>query len=289
MNQDPVFGHLFLSIGAMKAGTTWLYSVLEHHPELCFTYEKEIHYFHYKYVDRTILSEKRRLENAQRRYLTIHPDRNFIGRVRNNLHWVANYLDSPVDDFWYRNLFTLRRRESYDCDFSNLYALLPADVWPKIHADCEKLRVLYTMRDPVKRLWSHVKFHLEITKQTEKLESWAPEDYEAFARQPFIWRNSEYGACVRNLRKSLPQEAYKCLFFEDLHADQAGKLAEIESFLGVGHHTYPARVLNARVNESAARPMPDFFRGLFKDDFDRIADELTALDLAPPSSWSKHD
>ena len=35
---------LFLSIGAMKAGTTWLYSLLESHPQIQFTPEKEIHF-----------------------------------------------------------------------------------------------------------------------------------------------------------------------------------------------------------------------------------------------------
>lgn len=38
-----LFGNLFLSIGAMKAGTTWLYAVLERHPALHFTPEKELH------------------------------------------------------------------------------------------------------------------------------------------------------------------------------------------------------------------------------------------------------
>ena len=32
---------LFLSIGAMKAGTTWLYSLLERHPQINFTPEKK--------------------------------------------------------------------------------------------------------------------------------------------------------------------------------------------------------------------------------------------------------
>eukprot|EP00493_Phyllostaurus_siculus_P000433 UN00435 len=33
--------NLFLSVGAMKAGTTWLYEQLKNHPEIHFTPEKE--------------------------------------------------------------------------------------------------------------------------------------------------------------------------------------------------------------------------------------------------------
>ena len=285
MQDNPVFGHLFLSAGAMKAGTTWLYAVLDKHPSLFFSYEKEIHYFHYKYVNRSVLSEKRRLDNAQRRYLNINPERNFIGRVRNNLHWVANYLDNPVDDFWYRNLFALRRTEAYDCYFSNLYAFLPADAWKKIEADCEKLRVLYTLRDPVKRLWSHVKFHLQVTGETEKLAQWGPLEFENFARQKFIWANAEYGACLRNMRTALSPEALKVIFFEDIHTNQRKVLSELEEFLGVSHHTYPDSILNAKVNESISHPMPEFFPGLFKEDFRRISSELEELGLVIPQQW----
>ncbi len=37
--------NLFLGVGAMKSGTTWLYDVMSRHPEIYFSYEKEIHYF----------------------------------------------------------------------------------------------------------------------------------------------------------------------------------------------------------------------------------------------------
>ena len=37
--------NLFLSVGAMKAGTTFLFNALSRHPELYFTPEKELHYF----------------------------------------------------------------------------------------------------------------------------------------------------------------------------------------------------------------------------------------------------
>ncbi|WP_298295245.1 sulfotransferase [uncultured Litoreibacter sp.] len=286
MQQDPVFENLFLSAGAMKAGTTWLYVVLEKHPHLFFSYEKEIHYFHYKYIDRSVLSEERRLENAHKRYLNFNPSRAFIGRVRNNLHWVTNYLNSPVDDFWYRNLFALRRAERYDCDFSNLYAMLPEEAWRQIHADSKNLKVLYTLRDPVKRLWSHVKFHLQVTGQTDKLSSWSEKDFHKFAKQPFIWKNAEYGACLRNMRAALPPEALKCIFFEDMHADQRKTLAEIEDFLGIPHHNFPDNVLNSKVNESISHPMPEFFPALFAEDFRRIANDLEEQGMVLPQGWN---
>jgi len=285
---DKLFGNLFISAGAMKAGTTWLFSVLERHPELHFTPEKEIHYFYHRYVDNGILSEKRRLELARSRYVDrMDPAKANIDRIRMNLHWVTNYLDRPIDDFWYRNLFQLRPHETYGCDFSNFYALLPAEVWPRIAERCNRLRVLYTLRHPVKRLWSHVKFHLQIIGQLDKLHSWTPAEFEAFARKDFLWVNAEYGAALRAMKAGLGADpkTFKAIFFEDLHADQRAMLAEIEDFLGVRRFEYPERFLTQRVNESAPDPMPDFFPDLFAEDVARITAEVEAEGLSVPAAW----
>jgi hypothetical protein len=288
MTHPKLFGNLFLSIGAMKAGTTWLYAVLARHPALHFAMEKEIHYFYHRYVNDTQLSEPQRLEEARSRYLPrFDPELSNIDAVRTNLRWVAAYLDRPVDDFWYRNLFQMRPHETYACDFSNLNAHLSADVWPRISDRCDKLRVLYTMRDPVKRLWSHTKFHLQVTNQTDKLESWTPKQYEEFIREPHIWENAEYGAVLRRLKAGLDQQQYKPVFYENLHSDQRGTLREIEKFLGIAPFNYPQGHLDKRLTESVKHPMPDFFAELVADDVARIRSEIEAEGLTIPESWTE--
>lgn len=286
MRGDTLFGNLFLSAGAMKAGTTWLYSVLAQHPELHFTPEKEIHYFYHKYVNPRQLSDSYRLREAKQRHLgNFDPKRANPDRIRLNLHWVANYLSRPVDDLWYRNLFTYPRKETWGCDFSNLYAHLPAEAWPKIAADCERLKVIYTLRHPLKRLWSHVKFHLQVMGQVEHLDVWGPGDFKSFAKRTAIWENAEYGQVVRRLRAGLPPENLKILFFEDMRQDPRGILRGIEDFLEISHHDYPASVIDRRVNESVSRPMPDFFPALFAPEISRICNELGAQGLVLPESW----
>ncbi|MDJ1008510.1 MAG: sulfotransferase [Paracoccaceae bacterium] len=283
---DPLIDALFIGAGAMKAGTTWTYQMLDLHPDIFFSFEKEIHYFYAAFVDRSVLSDQRRMANVRDKYLRIDPGQNHAAGVRNKLHWAANYMDGPVDDLWYRNLFVFRRQERYVADFSNLYALLPAEGWRRIAGKVGTLCVLYTMRHPVKRLWSHVKFHLELTGQAEVLDRWGPAELGRFARQPFIWNNAEYGAALRRMREGLPAEALRPVFFETIHGDRAGFLADIEGFLGLAAHTYPAERLDRRVNASQTRAMPDFFPGLFARDFARIAAEVEAEGLRLPPSWA---
>lgn len=288
MTKNRIYGNLFLGVGAMKAGTTWLYAMLERHPELHFCPEKETHYLYHRYVDPTQLSEIRRLANARDRYLLrFDPETANIDRIRQNLHWVSAYLNHPVDDHWYRNLFQLRRQHRYACDFSNLSAHLPGHVWPRIADSCDQLRVLYTMRDPLDRLWSHIKFHLQLTDQSHFLDSWRPEDYAQFARQPFIWDNGEYGRTLRALGTGLARETWQAVFYEDIHADQRGMLRRIEGFLGLSAHDYPDALLARRYTSSLRRRMPDFFATLFADDMSRIRKEVIAEGYSLPEAWTE--
>ena len=286
MDTPKPFHKLFLSIGAMKAGTTWLYAVLARHPELHFAMEKEIHYFYHRYVNADQLSEKRRLKEAHERYMPrFDPQTSHIDVVRHNLRWISAYLDRPVDDLWYRNLFQLRDHETYACDFSNLNAHLPAKAWPHISENCDHLRVLYTMRNPIKRLWSHTKFHLEVSGQADKLTTWGPRDFDAFLRQRHIWENAEYGAVLRRARSGLQPAQFKAIFYEDLHANQRGVLRDIEEFLGIAPFNYPNAVLERRFTESLKHPMPAFFPELVTTDVARITAEVEAEGYSIPDSW----
>ena len=141
------------------------------------------------------------------------------------------------------------------------------------------------MRDPLKRLWSHTKFHLQVTGQLEALEAWGPTEFEDFVRSPFIWDNAEYGRVLRNLRAGLSREAWRAVFYEEMHADQRGTLAGIEDFLGVSRFDYPQDLLDRRVTQSVHRPMPGFFPDLFAQDMARIKAEVRNEGYALPKTW----
>ncbi len=286
MRVDKTFSKLFLSVGAMKAGTTWLYANLSRHPALHFAMEKEIHYFYHHYINNNFLNEDRRLREAKNRYISrFDPEKANIDAVRQNLQWVTAYLDSPVNDTWFRNLFHLRRRQIYACDFSNLNSHLPAAAWQDIEGKCSKLRVLYTMRDPVKRLWSHTKFQLQLMGQVENLDTWGPKEFRKFTKQDHLWVNAEYGKALRALKTGLAPETLKVMFYEDIHADQRGTLRQIEEFLNLKPFDYPQAVLDKRFTESVKHKMPDFFPELFEKEIARIRVEIEAEGYTLPASW----
>lgn len=271
----------------MKAGTTWLYGVLEKHPDLHFTREKEIHYFYHKFVDPSRLNAQARMNHMRDNWFIsrYNPSDANIDHVRNNYTWAAHYLNSPVDDAWYGKLFYEERKKPYRCDFSNLNAHLPAEAWEHIKDNTGKLRVIYVLRHPLKRLWSHVKFHMHVTDGLDQIDRMSSRELDRFTRQPFLWDNAEYGHVLKTLMGSLGPEQLKVIFFEDLHANKAQTLLDIESFLGISHRTVPEVVMNRRVNESPSLPMPKSFTKLFKKDMDRVCDEVEVLGFTLPQGW----
>lgn len=86
----------------MKAGTTWAYEKLRHHPQIHFSCEKEIHYFAYVAgVENQLRGEnlKRRARQAliaagnafKRNHLS-------IAEYKETVDWYLNYYADGVND-----------------------------------------------------------------------------------------------------------------------------------------------------------------------------------------------
>ena len=125
--------NLFLCAGAMKSGTTWLYGVLDRHPSIYFSYEKEIHYFAHLHTSQIRLDDRNRLARTKHALQNFDPDRASAAAMRHKLLWYGNYLSNPLDDSWYASLFSFRKGQKYCADFSNLYCHMHADGWNHVH------------------------------------------------------------------------------------------------------------------------------------------------------------
>ncbi|MCG6901349.1 MAG: sulfotransferase [Rhodobacter sp.] len=285
------FGDLFLGVGAMKAGTTWLYAALNRHPQLFFTTEKELHYFFNRYCNPGLSAHLAYLKYINDRILRPRPEDSPLPpvtraeRLRTNLHWIAAWPIRPLADPWYARLFAQAPPDAWHCDFSNLSALLPAEAWTRIAGQCDRLRVLYTMRNPVERLWSQTRFNLQMQGMSDQAGSWGADEFSAFVRRPQFWAHAEYGAVLRRLHAGLPGGCLKPVIFEQLHADPRAGLAEIETFLDIPPGPYPRWLMTKRINATPEVPVPGFFADLVAQDVTRILHEVTEEGIAVPAGW----
>jgi hypothetical protein len=280
------FNKLFLGAGAMKAGTTWLYGLLSKHPDIWFTPEKEIHYFAHLYTHEKPLTLERRM-NQFKRFAAALKTEDYNPRwVRRRLDWFSRWLMDPLDDDWYTGLFRGMKPSQYATDFSNLTCLIDDAGWQHAKSLAGELRVLYIIRNPLDRLWSHIKFHLHVTGQADKLETWSDDELIAFARSQFIWQNGEYGKRVASLTRNLKPHELMISFFEDIHERPVEWLDELCHFLGIPPLQHSKEAASKPVNTTEKNPMPQALRLTFAPDYERIVRELESIGLVYPKTYS---
>ncbi len=278
---------LYLNAGAMKAGTTWLYSVLCEHPDIYFTYEKEIHYFAHVHTEMKLLGPKARFERFQQVIAKADPAKLDGGAMRRKLLWYANYISPALDDLWYANLFAFKGRQAYCADFSNLTCHLGASGWAHVRRIAGTVRVVYLLREPLSRIWSHIRFHAQIIGEIDRIPHWSPGEMLAFAERNGILKNGGYARCLATMRDHLDASELLVLFSDALHSDPRAMLAGIEDFLGIARHDFAQKRLNSRVNESKAVARPPYFESLFRPHVIRELDALDRMKIGVPAAW--HD
>ena len=197
----PVIANLLLSIGAMKAGTSWLYMLLREHPQIDAVPVKEVHYFAQHHTNYRFLSFQERLNRLGEAALWLgvgQPD-----DARAKLRWFCAFLADPVDDAWLAALYRDPRGPTWCAEFSNLNVLLPPAGWQHVHRTAERVRVLYTLRNPLERLWSHTRFHLAFTHRLNCLTEWGESDFRHFLALPEIADHAHYAHVLGLLKREL--------------------------------------------------------------------------------------
>lgn len=282
--------HLFLSVGAMKAGTTWLHQQLAGHRDIHFCPEKEIHYFADPQA-KSYMALGGRVGRYQQVVRNLKAER-VNPHVQRNLAWYAStYLAPQIDDAWYESLFTMRpppkAQARYVADFSNLYATLDVHGWAHVRRVARNLRVLYTMRHPAKRLWSHLKFSYEFSGRGAELANLGRDDFDSFMNNPNNIMHADYARAVTSLRAVLEPGELAFYFFEDFRGKPIETLRSIEMFLGVSEQAYRDDKLSAQINPSQSLAVPPAFaEAAEKVRVDQI-EKLTALGFTVPQAW--HD
>jgi len=276
---------LFLSIGAMKAGTTWLYSLLERHPQIHFTPEKEIHFLAHNYLDKKYLTEDHRRHRAQTRLHNIgnlRPERQELIRSWYN----DQYLNGTPSLAWYQNLFSRGQGgPGWNADFSNLSALIQAEGWKSLRSEVSgTIKAIYILREPCERLWSQYKF------SGHSHENINPSDFEQqiahFLSDPDVNVHSQYCSNLDAVREGLGHQNVKAILFDDIQDQPKALLASVEQFLEITARDHSSHNnLHRRINTTAAQALPAVFRKHCAPIIERELDGLLARGIEVPRRW----
>ncbi|MDP2902430.1 MAG: sulfotransferase [Methylovulum sp.] len=241
--------NLVIGAGAMKAGTTWLYKQLDVHPNIHFTPEKEIHYFSYneEWGDKLDSRDRnRRLNRAIRRDC-----------AEKVIQWYKHYAQpGELDDQWYCNLFNGVPDDVYCADFSNQYSLLEEESLEQIKKVAKNIKVIYTLREPLERLWSHVKFHYKFNGQEDRVDNISIKAFRRLIELSWFWKNAEYVANYDRLVNVFGESNVKLFYLEDFIALPQNSLWCLEDFLAIQHIEFKDEAAKKKVNKTKELAMP---------------------------------
>ena len=154
---------LFFCVGATKAGTSWLHQQLSVHPDCHFRTIKELHYFdalENGRMDRQIQSHREQLAGMDARGAARADQSNakLLRRQKDRRDWL-NVIERNGEDLQAYTSYLCEGAGSHRVvgDVTPAYALLPKTRLRQMSAIMPDVRFLYLLRDPIDRLWSHVR------------------------------------------------------------------------------------------------------------------------------------
>jgi Sulfotransferase family len=204
----------FLCIGVHKGGTTWLYQQLDSHPDFWMPPLKELHYF--DQLSRVQRSSSPRCRDQR--------DFRFLESI-NSLS-AKPYMDLEH----YARLFE-PKGPLLSGDISPNYSTLSNEVIRQIVGYFPNLKVIFLVRDPVERVWSHLSMEVHY----HQIESFDVTDVDEVNRNLLrsgLLLRSYPSAIVARWKRYVHPDRFRIYFFDDLQKNPTELRRSILDFLG---------------------------------------------------------
>jgi hypothetical protein len=225
-----------LCVGATKAGTSWLNEYLAAHPDCHLRTVKELHYFDaYDFGGRVpqIAHLERQAEVFERRLTRAEPERVPVlaakARDRRDL---AALLARDEDDLAYVDyLCTGRWTKPLVGDMTPASGLLSAERLRAMAALRPDVRFLYILRDPVARLWSHVRMMAHRRGAADAGRAAKILHNTLAGAETEIAKRSDYRGALERLWAAVDPARLMVMFYEDMMTLPG--MRRICAFLGI--------------------------------------------------------
>lgn len=233
---------LLLCIGATKGGTSWLHRYLSDHPQCHMRAIKELHYWDALEFDdfdaQARILEDRILATRARRGQARAENQPVYDRIiADNEEWLRFMQARRADHAGYMRYLTAGRRgERLVGDMTPAYGLLPAHRLAEMDrvAGEGNARFVYLLRDPVERLWSHIRM---IAKRRagdpSEIQPRSVNIVKRFfkGKEDEIERRCDYAGTLARLKTAVAPERWRAFFYEELFSAEG--VGSVCRFLGL--------------------------------------------------------
>jgi len=269
-----MLGPDFLCIGMAKAGTGWLYDQTQYHPDFWMPWLKEVAYL--KRPENLVGRARAVLARVERKKRKNKPtsarSRPMDDPQLEFLRDAVALADAPMDIARYAALFR-HKGGLLSGDITPAYSDLPESTIALLATCLPELRVLFLVREPVERLWSH----LSMFARQEKLKPGVLDSPRAFRRllrsKPTAGFASYPTQVARRWHDVAPQLQFKPVLFDDIVSRPAEVRAEILSYIGADAGRASGD-LSAAHNKKAGKTKLDMTDSVRAVLVERYAEEL---------------
>jgi hypothetical protein len=288
----------FICIGAQKAGTTWLYEKLYHHPDFDLPPLKEIHYFDRSshYASPNHLAEKNPVQRMKTSGYTGRSAKKIIESLLSknfkDACWWMRYSFCTYSDEWYESLFN--NGTGLSGDITPSYSILKDSDVSKMYTLAPDAKIIFLLRNPIERAWSSYR-HLKKLKpdvwNKNFIESVGTDiDFndtdaaERFMHSPFQELRSNYVSTIDAYVKYFGKKNILIGFYDAISDNPQRLLSEILMFLGADPD-HQLDSLDRIYNQSAYFPMPIETRRLLEEKYKPMIEELSSRYGGYPARW----
>lgn len=185
--------------------------------------------------------------------------------------YAAHFADAPA--------------KSVAGEITPAYAILPDERIATVRQWLPEAKLLFMMRDPVLRAWSHARKDFPQFRD-KPIEDATPQELIDFAEQPPVRERGDYLRCLSKWRAHFSTGQIWCGFLEDAAKDPAPVLRELFGFLEVdAGQGIDLKAASKRENARPEAEIPAAFREHLETTLYAQNQELSDL-LERPLPWA---
>ena len=276
---------LMFGVGAAKSGTSWLYRYLAGHPDCHLRSIKELHFFDARDLgnrDWYLRDLTRKAASLERRIAARDDAAPVEDIVKlTDLRLYAHVLEKGETERYLAFLMEEREEERVVGDITPGYSLLSEETLREMAGLTDDVRFVYVMRDPVERLWSHVRMVArrrargDLRRQAGRIL-----DKVLTGGETHISERGDYSATVTRLKAAVPAGRLFLCTYEDLLTQPM--LDRLCAFLGIAPRAGEfRRKMHSGVEISMSDSQRQRAVAWLRPQYDYVAANMGAL----PPAW----
>lgn len=257
--------NFFICIGIGKSGTTWLYRVLDIHPDTKMPPVKEINYFQLdsrikkaSIYDRFFSKHPQLIQRRKQSIKVIKKVKKKLKHLKlegiKDLYWLFNFFFFNQNDKWYKKLFSSKKLSGA---VSVNYPALSIEDIKRVKKLNPKTKIIIALRDPIDRRWSAIKMHLIKRKGRNSISEVPQKDVQEYINEvvPDFY---DYTNLIKKWGGEFTENQILIYYYEELKGNPQKLYNKICRFLEI--KPVETSIVNRAINKGIEEKIPEMYK-----------------------------